>query len=416
MPRLPDRNLLASATMRRDRPVVIASRLFPPEPGAAAYRLGALARALRGAHVPVDVLTTRPPAGNAQPADLVGTAVSRWPVLRDTGGNVRGYLQFLSFDGPLLVRLALHRRPAVVVVEPPPTTGTVVRLVCSLRRVPYVYYAGDVSSTAARGIGVSPLVVRVLTAVEAWAMSGAAEVLAVSDGVADEVRRLTRGKASVTTVGTGVDTEVFRPLSPEPSDRTVTGSTASRGAPGRTLVYAGTMSEVHGAEVFVRAFAAVASEFPDTTLVFYGQGTQEAHLRALAEQLAPGRVSFRGVVSGAEVARALSVAQAGLASLHPDVGYDYAFPTKMFAATACGAPVVYAGPGPGHAIVSAHGLGWACDWDVDQTAGALRSALSTVVTPQVRARLAAWTVENASQRAVAASAAEVVLRRSRLDR
>jgi glycosyltransferase involved in cell wall biosynthesis len=174
------------------------------------------------------------------------------------------------------------------------------------------------------------------------------------------------------------------------------------------------MSELHGAEVFVRAFAAVAPEFPDTTLVFYGQGTEETHLRALAERIAPGRVSFRGVVSGTDVAHALSVAQAGLASLHPDVGYDYAFPTKMFAATACGAPVVYAGPGPGHAMVSAHGLGWACDWDVDQVVQALRSALSAVVTPEGRARLVAWTVENASQRAVAGSAAEVVLRHSRL--
>lgn len=386
--------------MTRLVPVVIASRLFPPEPGAAAYRLGALARALRARDLPVDVVTTRPPAGSGAPSDLPGTRVSRWPVLRDAGGNVRGYVQFASYDGPLLLRLLFHRRPAAIVVEPPPTTGTVVRLVSMLRRVPYVYYAGDVSSTAARGIGVSPLVVRVLTAVEGWAMSGAAEVLAVSDGVADEVRRLTRGRVSVTTVGTGVDTDVFHPR-PQAGDS------------GRTLVYAGTMSEIHGAEVFVRAFAAVADEFPDSTLVMYGQGAEEQALRALAASLAPGRIEFRGMVSGTEVAEAFSTARAGLASLHPRVGYDYAFPTKMFAATACGAPVVYAGPGPGRAMVTDHGLGWACDWDVEQTTSALRSALTADVTPAERERLATWTLENASQRAVAATAAEAVTRHLR---
>lgn len=401
--------------MTRPAPVVIASRLFPPEPGAAAYRLGALARELCSREVPVDVVTTRPPAGSAEPTDPPGTRVRRWPVLRDAGGNVRGYVQFASFDGPLLLRLLFHRRPAAVVVEPPPTTGTVVRLVSMLRRVPYVYYAGDVSSTAARGIGVSPPVVRVLTAVEAWAMSGAAEVLAVSDGVADEVRRLTRGRVPVTTVGTGVDTDVFHPC--ESSFPTVGGG-AGTGAgtaagDGRTLVYAGTMSEIHGAEVFVRAFAAVADEFPDSTLVMYGQGAEEQTLRSLARSLAPGRIEFRGMVSGSEVARAFSTAQAGLASLHPRVGYDYAFPTKMFAATACGAPVVYAGPGPGRAMVTDHELGWACDWDVEQTTAALRSALSAEVSPAERERLAAWTLENASQRAVAANAADAVARHLR---
>ena len=318
-------------------------------------------------------------------------------MLRDEGGNVRGYLQFASFDGPLFLRLLARRRPDVLVVEPPPTTGTVVRVVAALRRVPYVYYAGDISSTAAAGIGVPPALVRVLRRVERFAMEGAAEVLAVSEGVADEVRRLTRGRVAVSVVGTGVDTDLFA-------------ATPGGGDEPPTLVYAGTMSEVHGASVFVEAFARVAQEAEDARLVVFGQGTEEASLRALAARLAPGRVDFRGVVPGQTVARALSTARAGLASLHPDVGYDYAFPTKMFAATACGTPVVYAGPGPGAAIVAEHDLGWACRWDVDEVTAALRSALAAAPTPADRARLTAWTSEHASQRSVAAHAADAVLR------
>jgi glycosyltransferase involved in cell wall biosynthesis len=375
--------------------VAIASRLFPPEAGAAAYRLGALARALVRAGAEVDVVTTRPPHG-ARPDDPEGVHVSRWPVLRDAGGNVRGYVQFASFDGPLLPRLLGRRRPAAVVVEPPPTTGTVVRLATALRRTPYVYYAGDVSSTAAAGIGVSPALVRVLRRVESFAMSGADLVLAVSDGVADEVRRLTGGRVPVVVVGTGVDTEVFRP---------VPGLTEE--AP--TVVYAGTMSEVHGASVVVEGFGVVAAEFPDARLLLLGQGADEARLRTLAERVAPGRVTFGGVVPGAEVARVLSTARAGLATLHPEVGYDYAFPTKMFAATACGAPVVYAGPGPGAALVREHALGWACAWDVTEVADALRAALAAPPTPERRAALVTWTEEHASQRSVAARAAAAVL-------
>jgi hypothetical protein len=61
-------------------------------------------------------------------------------------------------------------------------------------------------------------------------------------------------------------------------------------------------------------------------------------------------------------------------------------------------------------MVTDHGLGWACDWDVEQTALALRSALSVVPSQQERARLAAWTAQNASQRSVARSAADVIVR------
>jgi len=394
-----------SATTR----VLLASRLFPPEPGAAAYRLGALARWLGAGSAHVEVLTTHPPASPDDRArgargaivDPPGVHVSRWPVLRDEGGNVRGYVQFASFDGPLLWRLLTARRPDVVVVEPPPTTGTVVRLVTMLRRIPYVYYAGDVSSTAARGIGVPAPVVAVLTRVEAWAMSGAAGVLAVSQGVAEEVERLTRGRVPVTVVGTGVDTEVFAP----PPGAVTT--------PGPTLVYAGTMSEIQGAGVFVDAFAAVAEEFPDARLVMCGQGSKEDELRRRAEALAPGRVEFRGMLSGSEVAAELASAWAGLASLHPGVGYDYAFPTKMFATTSCGTPVLYAGPGPGRAMVTDQSLGWACDWEATQVADLMREALAAPPSADDRARLRTWTEANASQTSVASLAGAVVLEAAR---
>lgn len=401
--------------MRRPPRVTIAARLFPPEAGAAAFRLGALAAALAQDGAVVRVVTTVPPPGSREARwRREGVTLSRWPVLRDEGGNVRGYVQFASFDGPLFWRLLLAPRPDVVVVEPPPTTGVSVRLACGLRRVPYVYYAGDVSSTAAEGIGVSPRVVAVLRRVEAWAMGGAASVLAVSDGVAQEVARLTGAPDRVTVVGTGVDTTVFHPPTSGLQGSEPEGSVPVRATPGGsrsapTFVYAGTMSELHGAEVFVRAFGSVAAAHPDARLVMYGQGTEVAALKRLAHELAPGQVELPGVVSGERVAMELAAATAGLASLHPKMGYDYAFPTKMFATTACGTPVIYAGPGPGQAMVSEHRLGWACDWDVAEVGAAMRDALTRPWSSVERARLTAWTEEHASQRAVAAAASAAVL-------
>src|SRR5690554_5596093 len=151
--------------------VVIASRIYAPEPAAASFRLAALADALASDGALVTVLTTTVPGANYPPATEV--RVRRWPVLRDRAGYVRGYLQYLSFDVPLLFRLLFLKRPDVVVVEPPPTTGFVVRIVCALRGLPYVYYAADVWSDAAANAA-PRVVVAFVRKLELWVLRGAA--------------------------------------------------------------------------------------------------------------------------------------------------------------------------------------------------------------------------------------------------
>ena len=106
----------------------------------------------------------------------------RFPVLRDRDGYVRGYLQYLSFDLPLAVRLLVEPRPDIVVCEPPPTTGAVVLAICALRRVPYVYYAADVWSDASLAAGAPRAVVRLLSRVEGTVVRRAAGVITADIG------------------------------------------------------------------------------------------------------------------------------------------------------------------------------------------------------------------------------------------
>ena len=142
--------------------VTLVSRIYRPEPAAASQFLGAVADALAEDGDDVTVLTARPPRRMAVPSSR--ERVKTFPVLRDRDGYVRGYLPYLSFDVPLAFRLLFARRPDVVFVEPPPTTGAVVRAICALRRVPYVYDAADVWSDAANMATGSSLVITVLRA------------------------------------------------------------------------------------------------------------------------------------------------------------------------------------------------------------------------------------------------------------
>jgi glycosyltransferase involved in cell wall biosynthesis len=388
------------------RRVVLATRIFAPESAAATFRLVALVRALVDSGAEVEVLTTTPPPGSTadDTRDAPGARVRRWPVLRDATGYVRGYLPYASFDVPLKLRLWGMRRADVVVVEPPPTTSARVwgvlatQRVLLRRRTPYVYYAADVWSDASASTGAPGPVVAVLRALERFAVRGAREVVAVSEGVAERVRDL--GGTRVHVVPNGIDTDTFTPEGPVAGE-----------APRATayLVYAGTASEWQGAEVFAEAMRRVVEHEPGARLVFLGQGSAWPALRRVADDLPAGAVELRPLVPPTEAAAWLRGAAGALVSVRPGLGYDFAYPTKVIAALACGTPVVYAGPGPAGADLTTQGLGHAVPYDVGAVADAMVAVLRAPRVPQDVRRRVAWAQEHRSVRATGRAAAKVVV-------
>lgn len=377
--------------------VIIASRLFPPEVNAAAFRLGALARGLAGQGAEVSVLTSRPPVHAPAVADETGIRVLRWPVLRDAGGNVRGYLQYMSFDVPLLARMAF-RHFDVAVAESPPTTGLVVAMVAALKRRPFVYYAADVWTDGVISMGAPGMVVRIMRTMERAVLRRARAIISVSDEVTERLVLLGADRAAIETVGNGIDTDLFTPDAVPPSAE-------------RYFVYTGTMSEWQRPDIFIRAFAAVADDHPELQLRFFGQGSVEGALKELAEELVPGRVEFGGVVSAPESAAWIRGAVASLVSIVPGIGYDFAKPTKTYAAAATGTPVLFAGPSAGAELVRGGALGRAVEFTADAVADGMRELLQDAAdgtTERERPRRALWAQQNVSLRAVAQRVSRVV--------
>lgn len=372
--------------------VTIASRIFAPEPAAASFRLAALAAALADAGHDVTVLTSRLPRGMVEAAPDARLSVRRAPVLRDRTGAVRGYVPYLSFDIPLFFRLLTARRSAAIVVEPPPTTGLAAVAAAGLRRTPVVYYAADVLADAAASAGSPGPVVRVVRWMERTVWRRAAAVLSVSPSVTARLRELGVPAARIVEVGNGIDTSVFAPDGP-----------TAEAEPGYAL-YAGTASEVHGAGVFVEALAHV----PEARLVFMGGGVELEALRRRVDQVAPGRVTFLPTAAPEVVARWLRGAAVALASVKPDGGYQFAFPTKLYAAAAAGAPLLFSGDGPGAAFAQDAPLGHAAPHDPVPVADALRTVLSAPATVAERHAQAEWARAHVDLAAVAGRAAAAV--------
>lgn len=368
-----------------------------PEPGAAPFRLSSVVRAMAKAGHTVDVLTSRAPRTlrDEKRSDLESVAVKRFPVLRDSAGYVRGYVQYMSFDIPLAFRLLFSKRPDVVLAEPPPTSGAVVRVVCRLRRIPYVYYAADIWSDASASAGAPLAVISFVRWLERFAMRGAARVVSVSDGVTKRLREL--GVAdSVVTVGNGVDLSWFERSGPA----------KTLGSP--YLVYTGTASEVHGARIFADAFRTVLEENPDARLVFVGQGSEYDAIREVAAELPDGAVLLLPRTSPEEVGEWLRGARGALASVKPGVGYDFAFPTKLYAAASCGTPPVFAGVGPGAEFVQELEFGTAVEYDVAAVAEAMKQMLRADIEIAERDRVAREARKRVDIRVVAGRVRDVL--------
>ena len=404
--------------------VLLATRIHLPEAAAASFRLDSVEKALVADGMAVRVLTSRAPADAPQgEPDPEGVEVSRWPVLRDSSGYLRGYVPYLSFDLPLALRLLMAPRPEAILVEPPPTTGAVVRVVAALRAIPYVWYAADVWSAAAASTGAADIVVRAVEKLEAFAVGGAARVIAVNDGVAQSVAELVNAAPDdeswaqrIRIVPNGIDTTVFDAHGPTPSEQ----DRARIGLNGPYFVYAGTASEWQGADVFVHALAQVRRTHPKAQLLFLGRGTAWQEITQAASQLPAGpdgapAVIMHPAVPAAEAAVWQRGAAAALVSIKPGQGYDFAYPTKVLSALGCGTPVLFAGRGPVSADVRDFDLGWAAEHDAAAVAEAMRTALDTYdaeiasgTRPATAQRFHDWVEDHRSLRATGQSAARVV--------
>lgn len=386
------------------RRVAIASRIFDPEPSAASFRLKALASALAAHGHDTTVLTVRPPRRLAERSGDEGRPyrVKRFPVLRDRTGYVRGYVQYLSFDVPLLGRILFGPRYDVIVAEPPPTTGFFVRIAAGLRRTPYVYYAADIWSDAATQTGSPGWIIRGVRGLERFALHGASAVLSVSEGVTRRLAQLDM-TAKAKTIGNGIDVSAF-------GRADFSQETPRAGA---TFIYAGTSSEWHGAEVFIDALPEVLRSHPDARVLFVGGGSERETLRAHAAELGVAdAVSFEDVRPPSELGPELRRASAALASVRPGSGYDFAFPTKLYSGAACGAPLIYAGTGPAvdfvRTEVDGRPLGEAVEADASAVAAAMNRSAAAAFDAVRREKVAHWAASHVSLDAVAARAVGIV--------
>lgn len=341
----------------------IVSRIFSPEASAASLRLDAVRKAITDAGAYVKVVTTTPPPGVDTKED---PDITRVPVLRDSEGYVKGYASYLSFDLQAFIRLIVMPRQDFLLVEPPPTTGSVVRTASVIKGIPYFWYAADVWSDATNSMDVPEIVKTVVRGLEKFAVRGALGCIAVSEDVARRMEEF--GAKSVRVIPNGADTDIFHPeVQPLSEDEL-----RSMGIRKPFFIYAGTASRWQGADLFAKAFERYWTEYGDAQLLYLTRGESVEDLQRIASRLERVAKSkglpyapmiIHSTISATDAARWQKQAVASCVSIQPSIGYDFAYPTKVLTSLSCGTPVIYAGAGPARLDIRNSDLGLEVPYD-----------------------------------------------------
>ena len=152
-------------------------------------------------------------------------------------------------------------------------------------------------------------------------------------------------------------------------------------------------------------------QVPARGSLYLGQGSAWAQISAGSpnKSLPDGRDDASAVVPAEHSVVGCARRAAAVVSIVPGQGYDFAIPTKLFAAAACGTPVLFAGEGASVEVVREAAIGTAVDYD-DRTGRPTRSSPRSRLqpTPADRTRISAGCGAHASIDATGDRAAEVV--------
>ncbi|MEW6320210.1 MAG: glycosyltransferase family 4 protein [Acidobacteriota bacterium] len=355
--------------------VCFFNRSYWPDTGATGQLLTELAEDLVARYgYEVTVITGRPVGEGGVPARevrngvrIIRAAGTTWSPRRFAGRASNYVTYFLS---ALIAGLRVPRPDVVVAMTDPPIIG--LAALASKRGGRFVFICQDIFPEVAALLEDfrSPLVDRVLDAVNRFLVRRADRIVALGDTMA---RRLVEGKgadpARIAIIHNWADTSAIEPAAkPNPF------STA-HGLDGVTVVlHAGNLGMSQNLDVVIDAAARLADR-PDIVWLFIGDGSRRAALEDAVGARRLANVRFLPFQPRDQLRWTYATADICLVSLRPGLA-GYIVPSKLYPILAAGRAYVAAVEADSEvaALTRAHGAGVLVEpGDAGALAGAVRA-------------------------------------------
>ncbi len=329
--------------------ILYITQYYPPEMGAPAARVSALARRWAALGHQVTVLTTFPnhPTGVIPPeyrghfrleeTDDGVHVVRTYIYAAPNKGIVKRGLNYVSFAVSAVVQgVGPTGRPDLVLATSPQFLVSLAGWALSrLKRAPFVVEIRDLWPDSIVAVGAlrrDSLAVRLLRALERFVYRRADLAVSVTNSFVEHLLR--NGARRVVVIPNGADPSIFRPLD-DPSE-----TRRRYHLQGKFIAcFAGTLGMAHGLEVVLDAAEQLRDD-PDVAFWLVGEGARRAELEQQARRRSLANVVFQGQVPRGEVPSVLAASDVALVLLRPDPLFETVLPSKMFEAMAAGRPVV----------------------------------------------------------------------------
>lgn len=345
--------------------IILICHYFPPELGAASYRVFELARVWAAEGHRVTAVTGFPnhPTGVVPPQyrgrlaseeQMDGVRVLRnWLFATPNQGFVKRTLGHLSFMvSSVLFSLRRSGRADVVVVSSPTLFSAIAAWVFSrVKRAPLVLEVRDLWPAALVDLGMlrPGLIYKALEALELWLYRASRRVVLVTHAFRENLIERGVPAAKLDVITAGVDADFFRPGPKENDVR------AELGLQGKFVaVYAGALGLSHALGRLLEAAERLQDD-PDFHLLLVGEGAEKAQLRAQAAAMGLRNVTLLDGQPKQRMPAIWAAADVALVPLRDVPLFATFIPSKMFEIMACERPIVASLRGEAAQILAASG-------------------------------------------------------------
>jgi glycosyltransferase involved in cell wall biosynthesis len=329
--------------------VVFVNRYFHPDFSATSQMLSDLAFALAAEGFDVTVVASRqiydaPAAQLPKLASLNGVAVHRVASTTFGRGSAAGrLLDYLTFHLAAAWKLLhlLRRGDVVVAKTDPPLLSVTVALIAHLRGAVLVNWLQDLfpevlGAIASKGRA-AQWPIGVLRALRNRSLRRARRNVVVGERMGRYVTAQGVSAQAVEVIENWCDGRIVQPLSRE--------SNPLRAAWGlsRSFVvgYSGNLGAAHEFDTIIDAAEQLRGR-DDVVFLFIGAGSRLAHLQAEAQRRGLSNVMFQPYQSREKLTESLSVPDAHLVCLRPDME-GLVVPSKLYGVLAAGRPCLFIG-------------------------------------------------------------------------
>ncbi len=340
---------------------------FPPERNVPATRTWEhVSRWVKAGHE-VTIITTAP---NHPEGKLLNGYKNRWYATEMMEGvkvvRVKSYitanqgvfkrtLDYLSFMVTGCVAALVQPRPDVLVATSPQFFCAVAGWVAaSVRRLPWVFELRDLwpESIVAVGAMKESLAIRVLTWIEMSMYRSADRIVAVTNGLKQNLVDRGIDPAKISVVRNGCDITRFYP---RPKDEALLDRYGLRNK--FVAGYFGTIGMAAGVETAVQA-AELLRDRDDIMILLAGAGAEYNRIDALIREKGLKNIQLLPAFNQADMPNTLSVLDAGLVMLKDKPLFRGAVSTKISESLASGKPVILSLPeGEATGLLDEYGFG-----------------------------------------------------------